>query len=265
MGSVDFAGVLAQAPGSDTVGWFARDAETFARVGEAVFGAPTPASLPRRLIVATDTFAFADAEVATALEPMVERLASLIGERRDRILAPQGLSVWQAAQRCLQSSRGVANVSALDRRLQSAVRVQCRARADAGVDDHRQRTHASRPDARGGAGTIAYVTTARNDFVLADHAVSGAETRAVRLRSGVPAGADFRPDLSGGLTGVPQVNLPGATVGGGSGRLVGCRGARDRPGTGGPALCGRCRSAAGGPRGLMSLKTTIIITNEPIN
>ena len=103
-GSVDFTGVLAQAPGSDTVGWFARDAETFSRVCEAVFGAPPPASLPHRLIVATDTFALADPEVAAALNPMVERLASLLGERRDRILAPQGLSVWQGAQRCLQSS-----------------------------------------------------------------------------------------------------------------------------------------------------------------
>ena len=103
-GRVDFSGVLAQAPASDTVGWFARDAETFARVCEAVFGTPAPATLPDRLIVANDTFAFADPEVAAALEPMVERLASVIGERRDRILAPQGLSVWQAAQRCLQSS-----------------------------------------------------------------------------------------------------------------------------------------------------------------
>ena len=103
-GRVDFSGVLAQAPGSDTVGWFARDAGIFGRVCEAVFGAPPPDVLPRRLIVATDAFAFADPAVAAALAPMVERLASLIGTRQDRVLAPQGLSVWQAAQRCLQSS-----------------------------------------------------------------------------------------------------------------------------------------------------------------
>jgi len=103
-GSVDFSGVLKQAPGSDTIGWFARDAKTFALVCEAVFGEAPPASLPTRLIVATDTFAFADAEVAASLQSMVDRLASLIGARQDRILAPQGLSVWQAAQRCLQSS-----------------------------------------------------------------------------------------------------------------------------------------------------------------
>ena len=47
-GRVDFTGVLPQAPGSDTVGWFARDAGTFARVCEAVFGESLPTSLPDR-------------------------------------------------------------------------------------------------------------------------------------------------------------------------------------------------------------------------
>ncbi len=102
-GRVDFSGVLAQAPASDTVGWFTRDAATFALVAEAVFGAPPSAALPDHLIVATDAFAFADTDVARALQPMVDRLASLIGARSERLLAPQGLSVWQAAQRCLQS------------------------------------------------------------------------------------------------------------------------------------------------------------------
>src|SRR4051794_22414511 len=49
-GRIDFTGILAQAPSSDTVGWFARDAETFARVAEAVFGVAPPTALPRRLI-----------------------------------------------------------------------------------------------------------------------------------------------------------------------------------------------------------------------
>ena len=35
---------------------------------------------------------------------MLDRLARLIGHREDVLLAPQGLSVWQRAQRVLQSS-----------------------------------------------------------------------------------------------------------------------------------------------------------------
>jgi amidase len=103
-GRLDFTGITVQAPSSDTVGWFARDATTFARVGEALFGAPLPTALPTRLLVATDAFGFADPAVAEALQPVLDRLATLIGTRGDETLAPQGLSVWQNAQRTLQSS-----------------------------------------------------------------------------------------------------------------------------------------------------------------
>src|SRR5260370_31413245 len=42
--------------------------------------------------------------VQQALAPAVDRLAALIGQRCDVTLAPQGLSVWQRAQRVLQGS-----------------------------------------------------------------------------------------------------------------------------------------------------------------
>ena len=103
-GRVDFTGIAVQAPSADTCGWFARDAATFMRVAEAVFGATAQGPLPHTLLVATDAFGFADEAVATALAPLVERLTALIGKRRDVTLAPPGLSVWQRAQRVLQGS-----------------------------------------------------------------------------------------------------------------------------------------------------------------
>src|SRR5271169_221225 len=99
---LDLTGMLPQAPSSDTTGWFARDAATFARVSNVLLGEPIPDALPARLIVAVDAFGFADAEVAAALRPMVDRLAALIGSVRDEVMAPQGLSVWARAQRTLQ-------------------------------------------------------------------------------------------------------------------------------------------------------------------
>ena len=69
-----------------------------------MFGEAGPGILPKRLLVATDAFGFADPQVSEALAPIVDRLAALLGDRRDETLAPQGLSVWKAAQRCLQSS-----------------------------------------------------------------------------------------------------------------------------------------------------------------
>jgi amidase len=54
------------------------------------------------MVIAVDTFGFADPAVAKALHPMVARLAALIGHSREDIMAPQGLSVWARAQRSLQ-------------------------------------------------------------------------------------------------------------------------------------------------------------------
>ncbi len=101
-GRIDTTGMLPQAPSSDTTGWFARDAETFAKVSSALLGEEIPAAVPTKLIVAIDAFGFADANVAEALQPMVQRLGALIGNSREEIMAPQGLSVWARAQRSLQ-------------------------------------------------------------------------------------------------------------------------------------------------------------------
>ena len=101
-GRLDLRGMLPQAPSSDTTGWFARDAATFARVSEVMFGEPIPSTLPAKLIVAVDAFGFADPEVAAALRPAVERLGRLAREVREEALAPPGLSVWGRAQRTLQ-------------------------------------------------------------------------------------------------------------------------------------------------------------------
>lgn len=101
-GRLPLEGMMPQAPSSDTTGWFARDAATFARVSSVLLQEPIPTELPRRLVIAVDAFGFADPEVAAALQPMVARLSRLMGETREDLLAPQGLSIWARAQRTLQ-------------------------------------------------------------------------------------------------------------------------------------------------------------------
>ena len=101
-GRLDLTGMMPQAPSSDTTGWFARDAQTFARVSEVMLGEPVPTTLPRRLVVAIDAFGFADTETAAALQPMVRKLSALVREVREDLLAPPGLSVWARAQQSLQ-------------------------------------------------------------------------------------------------------------------------------------------------------------------
>ena len=105
-GRVDVAGLMPQAPSFDTAGWFARDAATFLRVTEAALdeGAPAAASVaPARLLVARDAFAFADPAVTAALRGTRTRLAALAGAAADVTVAPPGLSVWARAQRILQT------------------------------------------------------------------------------------------------------------------------------------------------------------------
>ena len=99
---LDLTGMLPQAPSSDTTGWFARDAGTFARISEVLLGEVVPETLPRRMLIASDAFGFAEPGTAAALELMVRRLKSLIPDTRFEVLAPPGLSAWGRAQRVLQ-------------------------------------------------------------------------------------------------------------------------------------------------------------------
>lgn len=101
-GRLDLTGMLPQAPSSDTTGWFARDAQTFARVSEVLLSEPVGEGLPTRLLIATDAFGFAEPAVAEALQPVLDRLKRLVPAAEEVVMAPQGLSVWGRAQRTLQ-------------------------------------------------------------------------------------------------------------------------------------------------------------------
>ena len=110
-GRIDLAGLMPQAPSFDTAGWFARDAATFVRVSEAVLdeaGSGDPATFPDRLLIARDGFAFAEPGVARALRAIRERVAGLAGATVEATVAPQGLSVWARAQRTLQIPEALA-------------------------------------------------------------------------------------------------------------------------------------------------------------
>lgn len=103
-GRISLDGMLLQAPSYDTVGWFARDPDLFARVGSVLLQTTIGPARPRRLVVAEDAFEVADTSVRAALEPLVERLGSLIGLSGRERLAPTSLSDWAAGQRVRASS-----------------------------------------------------------------------------------------------------------------------------------------------------------------
>ncbi len=213
-GRLDLTGMMPQAPTSDTIGWFARDAATFARVSAVLLGEPIPESLPTRLVVAVDAFGFADAATAAALEPMVRTLSSVIGEVRQDLLAPPGLSTWSRAQRTLQPYEAWLTFRDwLDRdnpRLQWSV-ARGLVQGAAIAEGERRWAELMRAEAR-----------ARLAWLLPPGTILCMPTTPFPApEKGLPLAAldPLRARIScltshGGLTGVPQVSVPGATVDG---------------------------------------------------
>jgi amidase len=213
-GRLDLTGMVPQAPSSDTAGWFARDAHTFARVSEVLLGEPIPASLPTRLIVAVDAFGFADGATAAALQPLLRELSGLMKEVREDLLAPPGLSVWSRAQRTLQPYEAWLTFRDwIDRenpRLAFSV-ARGLSLASMIADADRQGAVLMRDEARARlawllpAGTILCLPT--TPFPAPPKGLPLATRGGLQVRINCLT-------AHGGLTGVPQVSLPGATVDG---------------------------------------------------
>ncbi len=213
-GRLDLTGMLPQAPSSDTTGWFARDAATFARVAEVMLGEPIPAVLPTRLVVAVDAFGLADAETAAVLQPLVRALATLMKDVRDDLLAPSGLTTWARAQRTLQPWEAWQTFKPwLERdnpRLQYSV-ARNLARAAAIPESERDWAALVRSEARARMtwllppGTILCMPTTPFPAPLKGQSLPALEPVRARIL-GLAA--------HGGLTGVPQVSVPGAKVNG---------------------------------------------------
>ena len=102
-GRIPLEGILMQAPSYDTIGWFARDAKTYARIAEVIFQSTIPNNPPSQIIIAEDAFAEADENVSEALLPLAEKIAELAGDSSRVTLAPNGLSEWSAQMNVLQS------------------------------------------------------------------------------------------------------------------------------------------------------------------
>ena len=101
-GAILLDGMLLQAPSFDTIGWFARDLDTFSRVAAVLRGGPEGATRPQRLVIAEDAFELAEKEVLDALQPFVGALSLLMGDVSTQRLAPGGLAGWSAYQQTLQ-------------------------------------------------------------------------------------------------------------------------------------------------------------------
>ncbi len=213
-GRIPLDGLLLQAPSYDTIGWFARDAELFARVGAVLLQSSVPAARPRRLVLAADAFEVADAGVAEVLRPCVARLTALIGETTTVRLAPEGLAAWSEQQQVLQGREAWETaqdwIDRVNPRFSFEVTeryLTARSYTDADVAAAQVRRDAIRQ---------------RLDAVLAEDAVLCLPTTpapAPQRGERTSARRDLRARISmltciAGTTGRPQINLPLAEVDG---------------------------------------------------
>ena len=221
-GRLDLAGMMPQAPSFDTAGWLARDAATLARVSAAVLDDDTPgaaaAASPGRLLVARDAFAFAGSAVDEALREVRARLADLAGATADAIVAPQGLSVWARAQRTLQMPEALATfrgwIESANPRLSMRV-ARMLVTAEAVTPEERQWAELMRHEVRGrlrellGSDAVLCLPTTPFPAPPVGLPLSRQNELGLRIAS---------LTCVAGLSGLPQLSVPGARV---EGRPIG--------------------------------------------
>jgi amidase len=102
-GAVPVDGVVSLAPSYDTVGWFARDAEMLARIGDVLLPEDRNESFASdTLLIAEDAWELAIPEIRAALKPSLDALAASAKQVRRLRLAQDGLLHWQKVFRVIQ-------------------------------------------------------------------------------------------------------------------------------------------------------------------
>jgi len=213
-GRIDVTGMLPQAPSSDTTGWFARDAATFSRVSSVMLGEAIPSTLPDRLIIAADAFSFADAEVAEALEPMVARLAKLIGHSHEEIMAPGGIVQWARAQRTIQPSEAWITFKGWVEQCNPRLAYNVARNIYAGSQISEADRHWAELVRREGRGRMRYLLPPGTILCLPTTPFPAPKRGEPLSVASVQRDRILCLCAHGGLTGVPQVSIPGATVDG---------------------------------------------------
>jgi amidase len=99
---VDLSGAVALAPSFDVAGWFAATPGVFRRVGSVLLGGKRVDAKLDTLIIATDAFTEADAEVAALGREFLARAAAVLPPPREQKLAPDGFDAWREAFRVIQ-------------------------------------------------------------------------------------------------------------------------------------------------------------------
>lgn len=102
-GRIDIGGTMPLAASSDTVGWFARNADIYAKVGAVLLGEDVEGPPLTKVIALDDGFARLDGQAERdALAPAVAKLRTLLKPEPSVIIVAEGLDPWQQLYRTIQ-------------------------------------------------------------------------------------------------------------------------------------------------------------------
>ncbi len=104
-GRVSAEGVLPFAPAFDSVGWFAKDADTLLRVGRVLLDDRNTPPPPKRLLIARDAFAVVEPRIAQALEDAVRVLKGHFETVEEVTVSPNGFDNWKECFRIIQAAQ----------------------------------------------------------------------------------------------------------------------------------------------------------------
>lgn len=215
-GRISLAGVMPLASSLDTLGWFARDAATYARVGAVLLGADVAGPPLRRALVATDVGPYlAGAEVAAAVEAAMPRLLAPFDAIDPVVLAPEGLQQRYEVLKVIQAHEAYqAHRAWLEAGGWALIGAPIRARFELGARVTDVELDAAW-SARAAVRTM-LTELLRDDTVIALPTLPAVAPMVAGPESDLEA---FRQQAlpllcSAGLGGLPQISMPLATVGG---------------------------------------------------
>ena len=211
---IEHSGVADMAPSFDVPGWFAATPGVFRKVGAVLLDNRGVAAQINRVVVLEDAFAQAEEPVADLLRTLLEFMSDdLPGMAHSRI-APDGFDPWREAFRIVQAYETWQTFGAfvtkhrpnigpgVKERMQFASTV-----TSAQADASREVVNKARDHIRQIVvpGTVLALPTAPS--IAPKIEISGAELEEFRTRV-------MRLTCTSGISGLPQMNIPGGTING---------------------------------------------------
>jgi amidase len=213
-GRVSDGGVPPFGPSFDVVGWFARDIDLFAKVGDVLLGADK-AIAPRRLLFADDAWSEVERPVADALKRAAAKVEAALGRATSTRFSPDGLNAWFETFRTLQGAEIWATLGAWV--------TETKPRFGPGIKGRFEYAATITPEQIAAANVKRRAITAHVESLLGDDGVICLPTspRAAPLRgtSADKVEVEYRNQAQrvlciAGLAGLPQISLPMATIDG---------------------------------------------------